>query len=294
MEKVIIVRYGEIGIKSHWIRREFEKKLADNISRALLENKIEIEKIKQQGARIYIWCHPFKKALKVLKNVFGIVSYSPAEIIKSDIDEMKKWALKAYKKSGKRKFRISTRRRDKGFPLSSMKTSAEIGAYIVEKGKGKVDLTNYDINISFEVNKKRTYAFSEYYKGWGGLPIGVQGKVLCVVSDKKEGWINTFLMARRGSYVIIVDTDSSKRVAKKFEKKYYFTDEECTYYNISKSKNTIDRIIDVAMLENAKAIVVPNKYLGKFESKTKLLVFYPSMGFSTKRLNELWKRINLD
>jgi thiamine biosynthesis protein ThiI len=294
MEKIIIVRYGEIGIKSYWVRREFEKILTDNISRALLENGVELEKIHQRGARVYIWCKPLSKALKVLRNVFGIVSYSPAYVIKTDINEMKKFALKLYKKNGG-KFRISTRRRYKQFPLTSMQISAEVGAYIVEKAGAKVDLENYDVNISFEVNKKVTYVFNKFYKGWGGLPIGSQGKVVCVVSDKKESWVNTFLMARRGCEIVLAGIKPGiKNLAKKFEKKYYFCENELTFYNISKSKDILRGIIDVAKLENCKGIVLCEKFLGKLEGQTDLPVFYPSLGFEKKKINEIWKEMELD
>ncbi|MCD6576210.1 MAG: hypothetical protein J7K73_03560 [Nanoarchaeota archaeon] len=294
MEKVIIVRYGEIGIKSYWVRREFEKKLMDNLSRALLENKIEIEKIRQRGARIYVWCKQMKKVLKVIKNVFGVVSYSPAQIIKTDLEEMKKTALKIYKKSKKKKFRITTRRRFKKFPLTSMQISSEVGAYIVEKTGAKVDLEKYDINISFEVDKKETYVFYEFYKGWGGLPIGTQGKVLCFTTNDVESWINVWLMARRGCEIVIADAGKNKKRAKNFDKKYYYTEDVLTYYNISNAKDKIGRAVDIAKLENAKAIVVPQKYVGKFEARTDLPVFYPSLGFMPSMLRKLWKEVGLD
>ena len=88
--KCILIRYGEIALKSAWVRREFEGKLMSNISHALVKNKIKIDKIDKKGARIYVFCDNLKKALSVLKNVFGIVSFSPVKIIKSDLDEMKK------------------------------------------------------------------------------------------------------------------------------------------------------------------------------------------------------------
>ena len=296
MEKVIVVRYGEIGLKSYWVRREFEKRLMDNISRALLENKIEIEKIKQIGARIYIWCDKINKALKILKNVFGIVSYSPAFIIKTDLNEMKKMAVKLFRKSGGKKFRITTRRRFKQFPLTSMQISSKIGEYVIEKTGAKVDLEKYDTNISFEVvDKKNTFAFYEFLRGWGGLPIGTQGKVLCVVSSKKESWVNAWLMARRGCEIVLAGIKPNlKKYASKFEKKYYFFENELNFYDVSKSKSHIERIIDVAKLENVKAIVVCNKDIGKFESKTDLLIFYPSLGYPTKKINEIWAEMGLD
>ncbi len=291
MEKVIIVRYGEIGIKSYWVRREFEKRLVDNIPRALLENKIELEKIWQSGARTYIWCKPINKALKVLKNVFGVVSYSLAYVIKTDLNEMKKFALKLYKKSGKKKFRISTRRIYKKFPLTSMQVSAEVGAYVIDKTEAKVDLTRYDINICFEITKNRTFVFSDFYKGWGGLPIGTQGKVLCVLSDKKESLFNAWLMARRGCEIVLAGKNK-RSFAKKFEKKYYYFEEELSYYDLTDF--SIEKIIEIAKREGAKAIVVDNSRINVFEGKTDLIVFYPSLGYSPQQIRKIWKELDFD
>lgn len=270
MERVILVRYGEIGIKSYWVRREFEKIFADNIARALIENKINIEKIEQIGGRTYVWCDNVKKALKILKNVFGIVSYSPAYVIKTDIEEMKKIALKIYKKYGG-KFRITTKRRYKKFHMNSIEISSNIGDYIVKKTGAKVDLKNYDINISFEVEKERTFVFYEKYKGWGGLPIGTQGKVVCYVSKEKETWKNVFLMARRGCEIVLACIDG-KEFVKKFEKKYYFK-EKPHFYKI----NSLKDIIKIAKSEGAKAIALPSSKIGKF--KNDFLILYPSLGF---------------
>ncbi len=292
MEKAIIVRYGEIGLKTYWVRREFEKRLVDNISRMLLENGVNLEKIKQRGARTYIWCNPLSKALKLLKNVFGIVSYSPSYVMATDLDKMKKMAVKLYKKSGAKTFRISTRRVSKEFPLTSMEISAQIGKYVIEKTGAKVKLKNYDLNICFELNKKQTFAFSEFYKGWGGLPIGAQGKVLCVLSDKKESWLNAWAMARRGCEVALVGIDKSTRAfAKKFEKKYYYFEDELAYYDMKKF--SIEKIIDIAKRENAKAIVLENKFIGKFEGKTNLLIFYPSLGYSSKKIRDIMAQVEM-
>jgi len=287
MEKAIIVRYGEIGIKSYWVRREFEKRLTDNICRALLENKIEIQRIKQRGARVYIWCKQFKKALKVLRNVFGIVSYSPAYVIKTDLNEIKKLALRIYKKSKKKKFRITTRRRFKGFPLTSMQISADIGAYVVEKAKGKVDLENYDININIELNKKQTFVFSEIYKAWGGLPIGTQGKVFCYVSNKRD-FVCAFLMARRGCEVILGGSAKVKKFARRFEKKFYFYEEPLYFIEIDKN---IKKIENEAKKFGAKAIVFSKVNL---KERSDLPIFYPLLGFSEKQIKKILKEMSLD
>ncbi len=276
MENVIIVRYGEIGIKSRWVRKEFENILIDNLSRALVNNNIEIEKISKVGGRIYVWCSDIKGALKIFKNVFGIVSYSPAEFISPNLTEMKEYAIKIYKKNVGKKFRITTTRRDKKFPLTSMEISSEIGAHIVENMNAKVDLNNYELNICFEINENDAYVFSEFYEGYGGLPIGTQGKVLCYISEKKESEKNAFLMARRGCEIILAGKIKYlHEFSKKFEKQYYHFKESMKI--IEMEEFNFEDLKKIAKMEDAKAIVLEKSKMAKFENVSELPIFYPSI-----------------
>lgn len=288
MEKIIIARYGEIGIKSSWVRMEFEKQLADNISRALIENKIGLEKIRQKGARTYIWCENIPRALKVLKNVFGVVSYSQAQAIETDIDIIKKTALQLFKKSKKKVFRVTTRRVFKKFPFSSMDVNAQVGAYILENSRAKVSMKKYQVELGIEITKNKTFVFSETQRGPGGLPIGAEGKVVCVV-ENKNSFFNAFLMAKRGCEVLMALTDKSLLTqAKSFYKKYHYFKEEPVITKIDK-KNLGRGVIDFAKKEGAKAIISEEKRIGYFEKYTDFPVYYPFMGYSTRDLRNFLK-----
>ena len=69
---VIIVRYGEIGVKSPKIRARFERRLVKNIKDTF---KCKVDR--NQG-RIYVRPEDFDEGIEKLNRVFGIVSYSPA------------------------------------------------------------------------------------------------------------------------------------------------------------------------------------------------------------------------
>ena len=79
----ILVRYGEIGIKSPVVRKRFEKKLISNIKK-LIKCKITIN----QG-RIFLFPEEYSDALKSLKKIFGVVSYSPTVSTVTDYDSIK-------------------------------------------------------------------------------------------------------------------------------------------------------------------------------------------------------------
>ena len=81
--ELIIVRYGEIGIKSPKIRGKFERKLIDNI-KTVIDDPVKLN----QG-RIFIYPSNLRKTLKALQKIVGIVSYSPASVTRTDCDLIK-------------------------------------------------------------------------------------------------------------------------------------------------------------------------------------------------------------
>ena len=81
---LILIRYGELALKSDKVRRRFEKKLVKNI-----QASIEGEVKRDQG-RIYIEPVNFDDAISRLDKIFGIVSYSPVKKTKTSKEDISK------------------------------------------------------------------------------------------------------------------------------------------------------------------------------------------------------------
>lgn len=194
---VVIVRYGEIGLKGQ-NRPYFENKLAHNIRDCLNKNNIGFDLVLRKTGRIFIQT---EDECTQLKNVFGISSFSKAIECKPDLEEIKAAALGLYKQGT---FRVSANTLAK-YKLNSLELNQEIGAYIVEKTKAKVSLKNPDTNIGIEIISTKAYLFTEKHRGPGGLPIGTQGLVAVLLEDEKS--INAaILMIKRGCTVTFVST----------------------------------------------------------------------------------------
>ena len=84
---LILIRYGELSLKSKYVRNQFELILIRNIRNALKLNDLKGE-IKRERGRIYLYTDEISKGLDVLKRVFGITSFSPAAITTSKIDDI--------------------------------------------------------------------------------------------------------------------------------------------------------------------------------------------------------------
>ncbi|MBU6999905.1 MAG: hypothetical protein HXS49_03920 [Theionarchaea archaeon] len=196
----VVIRYGEIGTKSRRTRRRWETSFMKNIRAALEANSIEFSSIENPRGRIIVATRN-PHAAGVLKNVFGISSISPAIRGSLDLKDMKEKARALYRTYGKGgTFRISTQRLDKQFLLTSPEVNAEVGAYIAADDVS-VDLTNPDIDIGIEILCDATYFFVDRISAYGGIPVGIQGKVLVHLIDRRSA-VAAWMMLKRGCELV--------------------------------------------------------------------------------------------
>jgi thiamine biosynthesis protein ThiI len=212
---LIIARYGEVGLKSQKVRSRFERKLVKNIKAA-----IDCDVDRNQG-RIYIFPQVFDDAIKSLNRVFGIVSYSPAISTYTDFEDIDK-TLGEYVENlisenildENTKFAIRCRRVG-DHEFSSQEMAAYCGGVVRKRILAPVDLTNPDLTIFVEVRGEDTFIYHEKIPGPGGLPLGTQGKVVCLVSSGIDSPVATYLMMKRGCEVIALYCDNDPFTSQK-------------------------------------------------------------------------------
>jgi thiamine biosynthesis protein ThiI len=101
-------------------------------------------------------------------------------------------------------FRITASRSDKSFPLNSPQIEREVGSAIFEKFRIPVNLENPALNIGIEYVAGSFYVFTETFRGWGGLPVGVSGKLVALMSAGIDSPVAAFLMMKRGAKLIVL------------------------------------------------------------------------------------------
>ena len=240
-KKPIIVRYGEIGVKSPVVRKRFEKKLISNIKN-LIECRIDIN----QG-RIFLYPENYDDTIKSLKKVFGVVSFSPTHKTKTDFETIKVEVQKYIKElieinefDPKNTFAVKCRRIGT-HSFSSREMAGFCGAAVIEITNAPVDLSNPDFTLFIEVRDEDTYIFHEKIKGAGGLPIGTQGRMISLVSGGIDSPVATYLMMKRGCDITIVNfnnypfTDGSKdKIIKLYHKlKEYSSGSNLRIYQVN-------------------------------------------------------------
>lgn len=237
----IIVRYGEIGVKSPVVRKRFEKKLISNIKK-LIDCKITIN----QG-RIFLFSEDQSKALESLKKIFGVVSFSPTISTETNHDLIKKTVqdyIKDLTEKGEfdpeKPFAVKCRRIGT-HDFSSREMAGFCGAAVIEVTNAPVDLSNPEFRLFIEVRDEKTYIFHEKINGPGGLPIGTQGRMIALVSDGIDSPVATYLMMKRGCDITIVNfnnhpltSGSNEKIIRIYQKlKEYASGSEIKLYQVN-------------------------------------------------------------
>ncbi|PKM92257.1 MAG: tRNA 4-thiouridine(8) synthase ThiI [Euryarchaeota archaeon HGW-Euryarchaeota-1] len=340
----IVCHYAEIGIKGK-NRGFFERFLWQNINLALKKQQIPFEKSVITNERIVILLDEiyFEKASEIIKNIPGISYFCFALKCKTKVDEIKSTVLEMLQKADANfvnknlnnkeyTFRISSQRSDKKFSLTSLQLNEEIGGFVVEKLQKKVKLKEMDIECFIEVVDEFSYIYTQKQKGVGGLPVGVSGKVVSLMSGGIDSPVASFFMMKRGAQVVFAhfhafpytNRASIEKVKKiidilnKFQLKskiYFVPFGEIQRAIFEKTQGIFEkqRIIlyrrfmvklaeKIAKKENAKAIITGDD-LGQVASQTldnlfvvsataKYPIFQPLIGFDKEEIITFAKKIN--
>ena len=215
---LIVIRYGEIGLKGK-NRGYFVKRLRKNIRDCLKRNDLTGE-VRSVGQRVYVQVEDVERAVEKLRDVFGIVSLSPAQEVEADIEAIRAEALQVAQRVGldeKRSFRVQSRRADKAFPLTSLEINRLVGAHVQAATGARVDLSDEaDLTIGVEVRRDHALLFGQTVAGHGGLPLGTQGRAVALISGGIDSPVAAWMIMRRGCVVIPVHFRQSEVELAKF------------------------------------------------------------------------------
>ncbi len=198
MEKIIMIKYGELSTKKDNIK-QFTDKLLKNVQKKLKGYNISITKNK---VRMYINIYENNEdeIIYKLKEVFGIHSIVVCYKISTDLEIIKDECLKLLKEKQFKTFKVVTNRAYKSFELNSMEVSKLIGAHILKNINDiGVDVHNPDLTLKVEIrDEKFSYIYTNEIEGLKGYPVGIQGKGLLMLSGGIDSPVAGFLSQKRG------------------------------------------------------------------------------------------------
>ncbi len=197
-----VCHYGEIGLKGR-NRNLFVRILKNNIRRSLRKFLgIRHVTLYSRNSRILLEIEDEADRYSVnmvLERIFGIAHFSPIDISKPDMEEMKETAVRQLKDKEFKTFAVKTRRSNKRFPLISEEVNKEVGQAILDIYQKKVNLKHPEMVSNIEILDKEVFIYNERREGPGGLPVGVNGNVLVLLSAGLDSPVAAYFIMKRGA-----------------------------------------------------------------------------------------------
>ncbi len=225
-QNIFIVRCGEVALKG-MNKPYFERMLVDRIRRSLKE--FEGVEVKRHEGLIFVRADKrldSEQIIKQISKVFGVASISPAVEAESTMEdigrEAVKYMLDLIEKQGIKTFKVEAKRADKSFPVKSPEIGRIIGAKVLIGCKVlKVDVHNPDCLLFVDVRHDKSYIYNAKISGFGGLPLGTNGKGMVLLSGGIDSPVAAWMMAKRGMLIEAVHFHSypytSERAQEKVE-----------------------------------------------------------------------------
>ncbi|RJL31388.1 tRNA uracil 4-sulfurtransferase ThiI [Bailinhaonella thermotolerans] len=205
-EPCVLLKLGEVVLKGK-NREIFERRLQNNIRAAMrgLDFKVEIkqrsgvivlrlpdgstveqaDQVAERAADVMglVWVH---RAWRVAKEPEAVVA-AAVELV-AGRPEVARGAT----------FAVRSRRRDKRFPLTSMELDRLVGGTIHDTYGLPVRLKDPELTVHVEVDQSEVFVFTDGIPGQGGLPVGMSGRALVLMSGGIDSPVAAYRMMRRG------------------------------------------------------------------------------------------------
>lgn len=202
MNEIFLLKLGEIVLKGA-NKRQFESRLRQNIRRRMkaygnfdvyiMQSTVYVEPKDEMADVEGAWeaCH----------SIFGLVSLCRCRPCEKDLDSIFN-AVEEYLGEDldcAKSFKVESKRSDKQFPMTSIAISQEIGGRLAEAHPGcAVDVHNPEYTVYVEVRDLAAYVHGPAVPGAGGLPTGVGGRAMCLLSGGIDSPVAAYMIAKRG------------------------------------------------------------------------------------------------
>ncbi len=250
-----LLRTNEIVLKkkNRWF---FEKILINNIKKSLKDNLVFIKNL---GGLFLVET----KNETDFKNILGIVNYSPVEIF-SNLNDVFYFLKNNLNQNKNKTFRVEVQRGDKDYPLNSLEIEKQVADFIIENLKLNLDLKNPDVIIYLYYKSKKFFLYFEKINGFGGLPVGSNGKGLSLLSAGFDSPVASFLMMKRGMKIYFVHFHSYPQTSKESLEKVKKVIEILNNYNLG-SELYLMNILEIQKFYFQN---IPSKFLVIFYRRT--------------------------
>jgi thiamine biosynthesis protein ThiI len=215
----VLVRYHEVALKRGnrpYFVRVLKRNLASSVS------GLGLREIKQLAGRLLLLFGEEADGEEIshrVQTVFGVANFSFVERTAADLEVLKSRVLDCIDGKQFASFRIDTKRGNKDFPLTSPEINREVGAAVKERSGARVDLRNAALTVSIEILPGDAFFGFDKIAGAGGLPVGVSGRVVSLISGGIDSPVASYRMMQRGCRLTFVHFHSTPYLDKTSQEK---------------------------------------------------------------------------
>jgi thiamine biosynthesis protein ThiI len=200
----LVVHYHEVGLKGR-NREFFEETLARNLRRAL--RGTGYGRVRRGFGRIAVDLDEQalpREAAERAARVFGVAYVGLGRSVPQNLDAIKDAALELMLEEPFESFAVRARRSYAATDLKSRNINVEVGQWIKDATEKRVDLGHPGATAHIEMFGRTCIVYRRRIEGPGGLPVGVSGRMLALVSGGIDSPVAAWRMARRGADVELV------------------------------------------------------------------------------------------
>ena len=202
MNEIFLMKLGEVVLKGA-NKRQFENKLRQNVRRRMkpygnfdvyiMQSTVYVEPMDEDADVDGAW--------DACRSIFGVVSLCRCRPCEKNLDAIYN-AVEEYlgeELDCAKSFKVESKRSDKAFPMTSIAISQNIGGRLAEAHPTvEVDVHHPEYTVYVEVRDLAAYVHGPAVPGAGGLPTGVGGRAMCLLSGGIDSPVAAYMMAKRG------------------------------------------------------------------------------------------------
>ncbi len=200
----VIVRVHEIALKGR-NRPTFFNQLARNIREALRGLPVSRVAKRHMGVEITLQPDtPWEELSDRLSQVFGVVKFYRCYKLPPSLETIREFIAEEVPKLSFDTFRITSKRGNKSFPMTSPEINHDLGALVQRLTGAEVSLKEPEVNVFVEMLPREALVYFREERGPGGMPVGVGGKVVALLSGGIDSPVAAWRMMKRGCEVTFV------------------------------------------------------------------------------------------
>ncbi len=232
-----LVHYHELALKGR-NRRFFEQRMVQHLRNSLRQHEgVQVHSLPGRVRVNFPDETPWEAIQEGIRHTFGVVNFSqahalPIDYATPDLRPLCQAIEERLPTQAFNTFRVTTKRGDKRFPHTSVEVNREVGAYVHEVTGKPVQLHKPDLTIFIEIIDHTTYFSMNRQPGPGGLPTGMSGKVVCLLSGGIDSPVAAYRMMKRGCKVTFVHFHGRPYLSRASEEKVRDLTKHLTRYQL--------------------------------------------------------------